>query len=45
MVVRNADAMAYVVCMTFALTLCIRKKFALTFWVCKIHAAFRRQIP
>ena len=36
--VQKADAVAYVV-WTFALTLCVRKKFALTVSVCKKRAA------
>ena len=45
LLVQKADTMARVVRTTFALTLCVRKKFALTFCVCKIHAAFRTQMP
>jgi len=37
--VQKADAVARVVPTTFALTLCIRKKFALTVSVCKKRAA------
>jgi len=33
--VQKADSVARVVATTFALTLCIRKKFALTVSVCK----------
>jgi len=43
--VQKADAVARVVPMTFALTLCVRKKFALTVSVCKIRAASRWQMP
>jgi len=42
--VRKGDAMAHLVCMTFVMTLCIQKKVALTFCMCKIWAAFSRQI-
>jgi len=37
--VQKADAVARVIPMTFALTLCVRKKFALTVSVCKKRAA------
>ena len=37
--VRKADAVACVFNTTFALTLCVRKKFALTVSVCKKLAA------
>jgi len=36
---QKADAVACVVWTTFALTLCVRKKFALTVSVCKKCAA------
>jgi len=39
--VQKADAVACVVRMTFALTLCVWKKFALTVSVCKKRAASR----
>jgi len=38
--VQKADAVACVVWTTFALTLCVRKKFALTVSVCKKRAAY-----
>ena len=37
--VQKADAVARIVPTTFALALCIRKKFALTVSVCKKRAA------
>jgi len=37
--VQKADDVAHIVPTTFALTLCIRKKFALTVSVCKKRAA------
>ena len=45
LLVQKAHAVARVVRTTFALTLGVRKKFALTFCVCKTRAAFRRQMP
>ena len=39
LLVQKLDAVAYVVPTTFALTLWVRKKFALTVSVCKKHAA------
>ena len=45
LLVQKVDAVARVVHTTFGLTLFVRKKFALTFCVCKTRAAFRRQIP
>jgi len=39
LLVQKLDAVARVVPTTFALTLCIRKKFALTVSVCKKRAA------
>ena len=42
---QKADAVACVVLTTFALTLCIRKKFASTVSVCKKRAASGWQMP
>jgi len=39
LLVQKLDTVARVVPTTFALTLCVRKKFALTVSVCKKHAA------
>jgi len=43
--VQKADAVARVVPTTFALTLCVRNKFALTVSVCKKRAASGWQMP
>jgi len=42
---QKADAVARIVRMIFGSTLCVRKKFALIFCVCKILAAFRTLTP
>ena len=42
---QKLDDVASVVRTTFALTLCVRKKFALTFSVCKERAASGWQMP
>jgi len=42
---QKADAVACIVRTTFALTLCIRKKFASTVSVCKKRAASGWQMP
>jgi len=39
LLVQKLDAMASVIPTTFTLTLCVRKKFALTVSVCKKRAA------
>ena len=43
--IQKADAVARMVWTTFALTLCVRKKFALTVSVCKERAASGWQMP
>jgi len=43
--VQKADAVARVVRTTFTLTLCVRKKFALTIPICKERAASGWQMP
>ena len=43
--VQKADTVARIVPTIFALTLCVRKKFALTVSVCKKRAASGWQMP
>jgi len=45
LLVQKLDAVARVVPTTFALTLCVRKKFALTVSVCKKRAESRWLTP
>jgi len=45
LLVQKLDTMARVVPTTFALTLCVRKKFALTVSICKKRAASRWLTP
>jgi len=45
LLVRKVDAVASAVLTTIALTLCVRKKFALTISVCKERAVSGWQMP